>query len=315
MKISIVIPLYNKERSIKRAIKSVLNQTYRDIELIIVDDGSTDNSLLKAKEIEDDRIFIYRQENQGVSAARNKGIELSRSCYICLLDADDEWLPNHLENIVKLIKKEPNAGLYLSRFAEYDAKGEYFLGNISLPENYIGEVYDFFRTFANSRSLVCSSNSCINKEYFEQIEGGFPIGRKVGEDIYVWLRLALISKVLFSSEVTSLIHRDAENRTENRVVISEIGYHHLWFSEKLKDPSFFINKRESLTYFLVKNIFVQTGGMLEKGHTERAKQSSKILMTYKYLYGVILYLLTFLPPFVFTVIRKIRNKITTNRAL
>ena len=229
MKISIVIPLYNKERSIKRAIKSVLNQTYRDIELIIVDDGSTDNSLLKAKEIEDDRIFIYRQENQGVSAARNKGIELSRSCYICLLDADDEWLPNHLENIVKLIKKEPNAGLYLSRFAEYDAKGEYFLGNISLPENYIGEVYDFFRTFANSRSLVCSSNSCINKEFFEQIEGGFPIGRKVGEDIYVWLRLALISKVLFSSEVTSLIHRDAENRTENRVVISEIGYHHLWF--------------------------------------------------------------------------------------
>ena len=315
MKISVVIPLYNKQRSIKRAIKSVLNQTYKDIELIIVDDGSTDNSLLKAKEIEDDRIFIYSQENQGVSAARNKGIELSSSCYVCLLDADDEWLPNHLENIAKLIKKEPNAGLYLSRFAEYDAKGEYFLGNISLPENYIGEVSDFFRTFANSRSLVCSSNSCINKEFFEQIEGGFPIGRKVGEDIYVWLRLGLISRVLFSSEVTSLIHRDAENRTENRVIMSEIGYHHLWFSEKLKEPSFFINKRESLTYFLVKNIFIQTGGMLEKGHTERARQSSKILMTYKYLYGLFLYLLTFLPPFVFTVIRKIRNKITTNRVL
>ena len=99
------------------------------------------------------------------------------------------------------------------------------------------------------------------------------------------------------------------------MVISVIGYHHLWFSEKLKEPNFFINKRESLIYFLVKNIFIQTGGMLEKGHTERAKQSSKILMTYKYLYGVVLYLLTFLPPFVFTVIRKIRNKITTNKAL
>ncbi len=312
MKLSVVIPLFNKEKSIQRAINSVLLQTYKDFELLVVDDGSTDNSLSVVKGIVNNKLFVYTQKNQGVSVARNEGIRLSKSQYVCLLDADDEWESNHLENIVKLIEQEPNAGLYLSRFAEYDSQGKYFLGNISLTTPYFGEILDFFKTFANSRSLVCSSNSCINKVFFEQLEGGFPVGRKVGEDIYVWLKIALISKVLFSSEITSLVHRDAENRTQDRITTLEIGYHHLYFSKNICRIDLDEDKKKSLIYFLIKNAFIQVGGLLEKDNRRAARENAKKSINYNVLLGTFLYLCTFLPSFIFSLVRNVRNKITTS---
>src|SRR5690606_12962360 len=93
---SIIVPLYNKEKYLKATLKSVLQQTFIDFEIIIVNDGSTDKSLEIAKSFKNERIKIYTQENQGVSAARNLGIEKSTSEYCCFLDADDVWKDNHL---------------------------------------------------------------------------------------------------------------------------------------------------------------------------------------------------------------------------
>ena len=84
---SIIIPLYNKELFIKATINSVLNQTFNDFELIIVDDGSTDNSHQIVSKYQDSRILLIKQENQGVSEARNSGIKLSKSNYIAFLEA------------------------------------------------------------------------------------------------------------------------------------------------------------------------------------------------------------------------------------
>ena len=101
MKYSVVIPLYNKEHYIASTLRSVLAQTYPDYEVIVVDDGSTDHSLQACKTVQSDKIRIVQQANQGVSAARNKGIELAAGEYICFLDADDTWHPDYLQNIGK----------------------------------------------------------------------------------------------------------------------------------------------------------------------------------------------------------------------
>ena len=102
---SVIIPIYNKEKDVETTIKSVLNQTYIDYEIILVDDGSTDNSLNIVNAIEDDRIQIFTKQNEGVSKTRNYGITKAKAEYIAFLDADDYWYPNHLEILHNLIKK------------------------------------------------------------------------------------------------------------------------------------------------------------------------------------------------------------------
>lgn len=110
--LTIVIPLYNKGQSVKRSICSVLNQSFSNFEIVIVDDGSTDNSVEVVKSFKDDRIKIVRQANAGVSAARNHGIDIASGQFITFLDADDEYEPNHLETLRKLIDGYPGHNVY-----------------------------------------------------------------------------------------------------------------------------------------------------------------------------------------------------------
>ena len=114
MKISIVIPLYNKEHYIEDTIKSVLAQTYSNWEAIIIDDGSTDASAKIVQSIPDSRIRLYQQANQGVSKARNHGIELATGDYIAFLDADDQWKPNYLETMNLLAEQYSNNFFFCS---------------------------------------------------------------------------------------------------------------------------------------------------------------------------------------------------------
>ena len=103
--ISVVIPLYNKEKTIARAIHSVLNQTYKHFEVIIVNDGSIDNSLNIVQSIPDHRIKIITKKNGGVSSARNTGIKAATCSCIAFLDSDDMWLPWHLQTICRMINE------------------------------------------------------------------------------------------------------------------------------------------------------------------------------------------------------------------
>ena len=100
---SIIIPLYNKELSVKKTIYSVINQSFRDFEVIIVNDGSTDNSVKVIETIDDARIRVIHQVNQGVSAARNYGIQEAKNQWISFLDADDLWEVGHLLEIKSMI--------------------------------------------------------------------------------------------------------------------------------------------------------------------------------------------------------------------
>lgn len=102
--ISVVIPLYNKEKQIKRTLQSVLTQTFQDFEIVIVNDGSTDNSVIEVEKLKDPRIRLVHQKNAGVSAARNKGIEEAKYELIAFLDADDEWQSEYLAHNMNYIK-------------------------------------------------------------------------------------------------------------------------------------------------------------------------------------------------------------------
>ena len=123
MKYSVVIPLYNKEHYIAGTLRSVLTQTFPDYEVIVVDDGSTDHSLQACKEVRSDKIRIVQQVNQGVSAARNKGIELAEGEYICFLDADDTWHPDYLQNIETIVQKYPQSDIFVTAYRIIYANG------------------------------------------------------------------------------------------------------------------------------------------------------------------------------------------------
>jgi glycosyltransferase involved in cell wall biosynthesis len=100
---SVVIPLYNKEKIITRTIESVIHQTKQNFEIIVIDDGSTDGSARRVRELQCDRIHLIQQPNGGIGPARNRGVQESRYEYIVFLDADDAFLPDHLEEIQKIM--------------------------------------------------------------------------------------------------------------------------------------------------------------------------------------------------------------------
>ena len=116
--VSVIIPTYNRASLLKRAIKSVLDQTYKNLEIIIVDDGSTDRTEEIVKDFSDKRIrYIHHSKNRGVSAARNRGVKSSKGNFIALLDHDDEYLPERIEKSLKVFKDAPESlGMVWSNF-------------------------------------------------------------------------------------------------------------------------------------------------------------------------------------------------------
>ena len=160
---SVVIPLYNKEKEIIETIHSVMCQSYAPDEIIVVDDGSTDNGVNIIKENFQDKIKLISQKNMGVSSARNRGISEAKNEYICLLDADDLWETGFLEEMEKLIKLFPEALFYSTSHKNIDERGEYLKSKLTFEESYIGNIENFIDTFRKNYGLVNSSSACIRK--------------------------------------------------------------------------------------------------------------------------------------------------------
>jgi glycosyltransferase involved in cell wall biosynthesis len=119
-KISVIIPFYNGAAFLKEAVESVLSQGIEDMEIVLVDDGSTDDSVEKIKQIKDDRIKVIRQENAGAATARNNGVKLATGKYIGFLDADDLWAPNKLKLQLAEIEKEGGVNMVYGQVKEFN---------------------------------------------------------------------------------------------------------------------------------------------------------------------------------------------------
>lgn len=209
--VSVVIPLYNKQQYIKRAIDSVLAQTYSDFELLIVDDGSTDDSVSVVKSFADSRIRLIRQENKGVSAARNRGIAESDTEWIAFLDADDAWESGFLEKVMSLKEAYPECSVCATAYKHIDRNGnsrELILHGIPFTSSN-GLLSNYFEVAAHSNPPFCSISVMIRKSSLLAI-GGFPIGIKAGEDLLTWARLAVGNKIAYSLEPLAIFYPERD---------------------------------------------------------------------------------------------------------
>lgn len=214
-KVSVVIPLYNKAPYIERALRSVLAQIFQDFEIIVIDDGSTDDGAQIVKSISDKRIRLVQQKNAGVSAARNKGIELANADLIAFLDADDAWKPEFLETILRLRKKFPEAGAYATAYEEVFTGGKIIVPKFkAIPSPpWEGIIPRYFHSTLGPPPVNASAIA-VPKSIFKKI-GNFPVGEPLGEDLDMWGWIALKYPIAFSWHIGSTYFMDANNRASN----------------------------------------------------------------------------------------------------
>ena len=219
---SVIIPLYNKADHIEKAIRSVLNQSYHEFELIIVNDGSTDDSLqvvnryLHAQQQEGnhslmEHVRIINQPNAGVSVARNVGVEAARYEYIAFLDADDWWHKHYLVSMKGLIEEYPGAKLYSSSYYQVK-RGVHHKATIGVDDSFKAGYIDYCEVYAKTLCMpVWTSATVINKKAYEEFHGMNP-AIKLGEDFDLWIRVALKYKVAFLNEPLAYYNHDVDSK-------------------------------------------------------------------------------------------------------
>ncbi|HHQ2324142.1 glycosyltransferase family 2 protein [Providencia rettgeri] len=233
MKFSVIIPLYNKEFYIKKTIQSVLSQSFQDFEIIIVDDGSTDNSVDEARKIIDSRISIIKQKNNGVSSARNNGIKHATGDFLIFLDADDIFLSHAFEHFAQLIDTYKENYFFCTNYYRVSNSGKSEAINVNKilgPDFQHAVIDNFFyiASFHPGSFPCCVSTFCINRKLLIEKKITFPEGVTHTEDIYFCSLLALNFKPVFSKECIYEYHintigNSRESRpTDERFIISEL---------------------------------------------------------------------------------------------
>ncbi len=211
MKISVVIPLYNKKDTVLRALNSVFNQTVLPEEIIVINDGSTDNSAQLVMQLNHPLIQLVSQSNQGVSAARNRGFIEAKNEWIACLDADDEWLPEFLQTITELLEKYPECSVAATAYYMQDISGRRernHLKKLRFKGDH-GIIGNYFQVASCSHPPLNSSAVVLKKEAIKSI-GGFPVGITSGEDLITWAKLAVRFKIVYSITPLSIFILDGK---------------------------------------------------------------------------------------------------------
>jgi len=190
MKISVIIPTYNRKKYIKRAIDSVIRQSYKPFEIIVIDDGSTDGTyeLIKQSYLSS-QISLKKQKNNGVSSARNKGIKLASGDWIAFLDSDDEWFENKLELQVREIKKSKT---FICHTNEIWIRNGIRVNQMKKHQKYGGAIFKKCLDMCR----ISPSSVMIHRRIFDEI-GLFDEGLIICEDYDLWLRISSKYPVLY----------------------------------------------------------------------------------------------------------------------
>ena len=231
MRFSVIIPLYNKAPYVAKAIGSVLAQTYMDFELIIVDDGSKDNSADIAQQTIDSHgnCRMLKQENSGVSIARNNGVAASKGDYLCFLDADDWWEPNFLEEMDKLVSEFSEAGIYGTNYTIVnETKHKTRVAKVGVSEGFEKGYINYCQVYAKTMYMPLWTGAvCIPRAVFEEMQG-FLKGIKLGEDFVLWIRIALKYKVAFLNKPLAYYNQDVDAANRGVGHLHQPKQHMLW---------------------------------------------------------------------------------------
>lgn len=280
--ITVVIPLYNKARYIKRAISSVLRQTYPHFELIVVDDGSTDNSFNCASEVVDPRLRIIQQTNSGPSAARNRGVAEARHQWVAFLDADDEWKQEFLELIVELHSAFPTCKLLASAFIHSRESGldNTLHRSLEYPTGWQGVIKDYYKDLLNPP--FNASCVVVEKELLKKI-GGFPLSLRKGEDTNTWIRMYQETEFAFVNIVGAVYHLEAENRSNPHPTLISNNPRHpyshaLLLDQFIREGKISPDQIQSAIEFMAANDLPISQQLLEQGYRREARQR---LWTYR----------------------------------
>ena len=233
MRFSVIIPLYNKAPYVRKALDSVLSQSFVDFEIIVVDDGSSDNSYDVAKERLSDSHVEYkliRQNNAGVSTARNNGVAASKGDYLCFLDADDWWAPTYLERMDSFVREYPEAGIYGTNYY-YVKNGRSQVCVTTAETGYI----NYCRVYAEKLQMPLWTGAvCVPRHVFDEM-GGFRAHLRLGEDFDLWIKIALKYKVAFFNEPLSYYFQDSDATWRLVGKLHDPKNHMLWNLQHLED--------------------------------------------------------------------------------
>jgi teichuronic acid biosynthesis glycosyltransferase TuaG len=211
------MPAYNSEKHLAKAINSVLDQTYRNWELLVLDDGSKDNTLRIIEEFskKDSRIkSLPNGKNMGVSATRNRGIELASGEWVAFLDSDDMWKPEKLEKQFEIVEKEKAEFLFTGS-SYINEEGEPFNGIFEVPKKVL------YKSLRNQNVISCSS-VLIKKKYFENIKME---NDEMHEDYAVWLRILKLGITAHGINEPLLIYRISRNsKSGNKIKTIKMTY-------------------------------------------------------------------------------------------
>ena len=257
---SVIIPLYNKAAYIERAIQSVLSQTFQEFELIVVDDGSTDDSFAQLSVISQQlsvdapeiykKVRVFQQQNQGVSTARNNGVKLAKYEHIAFLDADDSWEPAYLEEMKGLIAAYPNVGIYGCGY--YIVKnGKKRIAPIGVEKDFDRGLINYCQVYSKTLCMPLTSISTILRKSIFIKETGFKPDLKLGEDFDLWIRVATKYPVAFLNIPLANYNQDVE--LTNRAIGEKLymPHEHMLFTDygELKNNPDFVYLYDRLALY------------------------------------------------------------------
>lgn len=215
---SVIIPLFNKADYINRTLESVKLQTLNEFEVIVIDDGSTDDSFKVAKDFLSKTSLdfqIIQQNNQGVSLARNNGVRIAKYKYIAFLDADDWWEPDFLMDMKNLILKYPDSGLWASKY--YSIKNQKIrIPKINLLSDFFDGLINYFKVYSESEAMpVWTGSTIVNKSVFLSLNG-FKPNLKMGEDFDLWIRISMKHSIAYINKALAYYNQDVD--VNNRAI-------------------------------------------------------------------------------------------------
>lgn len=290
---SIIVPLYNKADYVRKALESIAVQTFRDFELVIINDGSTDESLNvvndfvrtseRMKELTSERVQIITQKNAGVAAARNNGVAKSHGEYVCFLDADDWWEATYLEEMDKLIREYPDAGLYGCDYY-YVKNGKRKI----YPKDTEGYI-NYCKVYAHCGAMPIHPNGAIiPRNVFDEMEG-FDKGIKMGEDFILFMQIVFKYKVAFLNKQLVTFNQDADPKWRAITKLHKPENHMLWHVEQWENQEKtnasykamidMLRVKSLLPYWLSKEYHEAAADELKK--VDWSKQSKAIVRQYR----------------------------------